>query len=189
VSTLKNEANLKRSGVFVCQQNDIDKFQALCHAGTWKIDFCMNTVTGSRETYRILNVPFGTSLGYEIFQEVTHPDDSMHVKREWNEMFEGKSFDTESRLLVNGQVKWVHQTAEVTFDNNGRAIGVDGIIRDITAQKILQEKVYRTAQLAYAGELASMVIHEVNNPLSGIMGYWRLIHPVMLSRSGNRMTI
>lgn len=43
-----------------------------------------------------------------------------------------------------------------------------GIVRDITEQKILQDKILQTERLAIIGKMAAKVAHEIRNPLSSI---------------------
>jgi PAS domain S-box-containing protein len=48
---------------------------------------------------------------------------------------------------------------------------VSSAVRDITERKQAEEELIRAEKLAGIGTLASGVAHEVNNPLSGILGY------------------
>jgi two-component system NtrC family sensor kinase len=56
--------------------------------------------------------------------------------------------------------------------------GHDGIVvvgQDITEQKRMQEELMQSKKLASIGELVSGVAHELNNPLTIIMGYSQLL--------------
>jgi PAS domain S-box-containing protein len=62
-------------------------------------------------------------------------------------------------------------------DDSGRILYFDGIIEDITERKQaeerekgLQQELYLSGRLAAIGELAAGVAHEINNPLTGILG-------------------
>ena len=48
-------------------------------------------------------------------------------------------------------------------------------IEDITEQRLLQQKLIQTDKLSSLGELVSGVAHELNNPLTGIMGYSEIL--------------
>ena len=49
------------------------------------------------------------------------------------------------------------------------------LLRDITVEKANRVKTMRTAQLASIGELAAGVVHEINNPINGIINYAQII--------------
>jgi len=49
------------------------------------------------------------------------------------------------------------------------------VIRDITERKKMEEQLIVTDRLASIGELASGVAHELNNPLTGIIGFSELL--------------
>lgn len=62
---------------------------------------------------------------------------------------------------------------EITFSPfPGRQIREKTVVllRDVTEKKNLQEEAIRASHLASIGELAAGVAHEINNPVSGIMG-------------------
>ncbi len=50
-----------------------------------------------------------------------------------------------------------------------------GLTRDITERKAMQEKLILTDRLASIGELAAGIAHEINNPLTGILGFAELL--------------
>lgn len=56
------------------------------------------------------------------------------------------------------------------LDEKGNLISVIEYIRDITEEQRLQEQLIQSEKLAGIGILASGVAHEINNPLSGIIG-------------------
>jgi len=56
------------------------------------------------------------------------------------------------------------------FDEKGNVISVIEHVQDITDEQRLQEQLVQSEKLVGIGYLASGVAHEINNPLSGIIG-------------------
>jgi len=61
-------------------------------------------------------------------------------------------------------------TVAPLYDAGGGFAGTTGIVRDITALKLMERQLLERERLAAVGELAAMVAHEVRNPLAGIRG-------------------
>ena len=95
--------------------------------------------------------------------------------------------------------KWEAADAEMTFDRtNGQPITVHCvqtvihpeqslvrskiiIMRDLTEYKHLEKQLYRSEQLAVLGQLVSGVAHELNNPLTAVIGFAELCQDPKIS--------
>lgn len=76
------------------------------------------------------------------------------------------------RLIRRDQTLiWVEQTSTLLFDHENHCIGFEGIIRDISVRKALEQDVARLDRLNMVGEMAASVAHEIRNPLTTIRGY------------------
>jgi two-component system NtrC family sensor kinase len=80
----------------------------------------------------------------------------------------------------------VSVSSAVLYDVNGEAVGGVQTFRDITPEKKRQEMYCHTEKLAAIGQLAAGVAHEINNPLSNIVGYARMIKPGATSEDINQ---
>ncbi len=61
------------------------------------------------------------------------------------------------------------------LDEKGKVISCVHIAKDITERKQSQEKLITTDRLASVGELASGIAHELNNPLTSVIGFAQLL--------------
>jgi PAS domain S-box-containing protein len=60
--------------------------------------------------------------------------------------------------------------ASLLFDAEGKASGVIVSVRDITVEKKLEQQIIQSERLAAMGQMIGGFAHELNNPLTGIMG-------------------
>jgi two-component system NtrC family sensor kinase len=62
-----------------------------------------------------------------------------------------------------------------TFDSDGNFKGYVGVNKNITERKRMEEQLMLTDRLASIGELASGIAHELNNPLTSVIGFSQLL--------------
>jgi len=61
------------------------------------------------------------------------------------------------------------------FDEKGQVVACVEVTRDATERKRMQEQLMLTHRLASLGELVSGVAHELNNPLTSVIGFSQLL--------------
>jgi two-component system NtrC family sensor kinase len=61
------------------------------------------------------------------------------------------------------------------LDHHQQLVGRLEIYRDITSQRLLENKVVQRERLATLGQLISGIAHELNNPLTAVTGYAELL--------------
>ena len=72
------------------------------------------------------------------------------------------------RLTKDGKRINVSITVSPVKDEQGRIIGAAKIARDITQQKLAEERLHRAEKLAATGRMAATIAHEINNPLEAV---------------------
>jgi two-component system, NtrC family, sensor kinase len=61
------------------------------------------------------------------------------------------------------------------YDKDNRLNGSIHVAKDISNEKLLQQQLIQSEKLSAIGELISGIAHELNNPLTGVMGYSQLL--------------
>jgi PAS domain S-box-containing protein len=78
-------------------------------------------------------------------------------------------------LCENGRVVRYSVTLSPMRDEQGAVTSIIALMTDITDAAMLQAKLIHSEKMAAVGQLVSGVAHEVNNPLTAIMGYADLL--------------
>ena len=116
-------------------EEDLRRAQAMAKIGSWRLDVRQDELVWSDETYRIFGVAKGTPLTYGTFLGFVHEGDREYVDRRWTAALAGRPYDIEHRIVVNGEIKWVREKAELEFVENQNMLGGFGSVQDITERK------------------------------------------------------
>jgi len=147
-------------------QEDLQRAQAVGKIGSWRLDVQRNVLTWSVETHRIFGIPVDTPLTYETFLSAIHPEDQAAVNQAWLAAIQGAPYDIEHRAIVDGQVKWIHEKAELEFGDGGELLGGFGTSQDITERKQIDEALRDVDRRK--DEFLAVLAHELRNPLAPI---------------------
>ena len=150
-------------------------------ADGWPIDYA------SPNVYSLLGYTSEELMdGRHLCSDMLHPDDVPRVAEE-NKRAERQAdcgqLATEYRILdKDGKIRWVHEHAMLIRDGAGQVKYHHGYVTDITEQKKaeaekqeLERKAQVTSRLASVGEMAAGIAHEINNPLTGVVGFSELL--------------
>ena len=107
----------------------------------WELDIIKNELVWTDENYRIFGISKETDLDYDLFKKCIHPNDIEYVHDQWEEAINNKvPYDIEHRILVDGQIKWVREKADLEFDDEGKCVRGTGFTQDITDSKRAEEQ-------------------------------------------------
>ncbi len=77
--------------------------------------------------------------------------------------------------LMRPSRRTIERFGRPVLDAAGEFLGRLEIYRDVTSQRLVQSKLLQTEKMAGLGQLVSGIAHELNNPLTSIMGYSQLL--------------
>jgi len=93
----------------------------------------------------------------------------------WKSFVTGANVPIHDELELAGPARRVFERhARPVLDDGGRPLGWLEIYSEITNQRHIQSKLVQTEKMAALGQLVSGIAHELNNPLTSIMGYAQL---------------
>ncbi len=79
------------------------------------------------------------------------------------------------RVTKDGRRITVDISRTLTRAADGEPIGSVAVIKDVTEEVAMEQRLYNTEKLASIGTLAAGVAHEINNPLAVILGFTDLL--------------
>jgi signal transduction histidine kinase/CheY-like chemotaxis protein len=77
--------------------------------------------------------------------------------------------------LARPQRRILERFSRPVLDADGRAVGWLELFTDVTGTRQIQSKMLQTEKMAALGQFVSGIAHELNNPLTAIMGYAQLL--------------
>lgn len=119
------------------QETHLEKVQEVANIGWWRIDVPSDEIYWSDRIYEMWGVADEVDqLDYETFLEFVHPDDRDEIDRTWEAALDGEPYDVEHRIVSgDGTIRWMHEKADIAFDEEGKPIHAVGVVQNITDRK------------------------------------------------------
>ncbi len=118
--------------------------QQMTGIGSWEWDIPGDTVTWSKEMYRLWGIePSASAATYEKYLESVHPDDRQAV----NDTVQGAYADHQPYSVLHrvvrpdGTERWILGRGRVTTDAEGNPVKFAGTAEDITERKVAEDLV------------------------------------------------
>jgi PAS domain S-box-containing protein len=105
--------------------------------------------------------------------EHAEPGYKPRIKESIGALMSGKSSSEELEYRAvhkDGSPRVIRANGAPLLDAGGKIIGVVASIRDVTRSKQVEEQLLQTEKLAVVGQMIAGVAHELNNPLTAILG-------------------
>ncbi len=134
-------------------------------------------------SYIFVNPAWFRTMGYSKDElarmnmfDAIHPKSIKHCRKIFDRVMQGESVNyiKATFLAKNGRNVEVEGSI-IPRVINGKVIASQGFYRDISEKVKMEEQLIVTDRLACIGELASGVAHELNNPLTGVIGFSELL--------------
>jgi len=158
--------------------------QKIAHVGS----YILNIASGRWNSTLVLDEIFGIDSGYdknlEGWSHLIHPDwkDVMMDYYMNNVLKKKEEFDKEYEIRRenDGAHRWLHGKGKLLFDSDGIPTTMIGTIRDITEQKLYEEKLKKAKMIAEKACKAKTVFlanmsHEFKTPLNIILGFTQIL--------------
>jgi PAS domain S-box-containing protein len=142
--------------------------------------------------YTFFNDVLCNRLGYSRdelmgmnYRAYTPEEDVKEVYKVFNEVYrtgKPRRLYPAINIAKDGSRIFIENSILPVRNSEGQIIGFRGISRDVSERKRMEEerrqleqKAQFASRLASVGEMASGIAHEINNPLTGVIGYAQLL--------------
>src|SRR5690606_19557480 len=139
------------------------------------VDAAGRVVTWNRASERLVGVSSEEAKGRLFGLEVARAKDVDHWREMWETLLKDGVMAREIVLLdASGDDVPVHLEGRLLRDGNEiRGAVLVGL--DLRIRRALEKQVLQSQKMAAVGLLAAGIAHEINNPLSGVVGYSKLL--------------
>ena len=149
--------------------------------GYWDWDLSSGSLHWSPVCYRLYGIPEEEPISYERFLHAVHPDDRERTDGAVRAALERRvtgDFDVEARAVwPDGRVYWFHGKGSASFDEQGNATRMAGIVLDITQRKLLELE--REEASVAKDHFLALLSHELRTPMTTILGWASFIRTGM----------
>lgn len=112
----------------------------------------------------------------KLILQLIHPDDCSQLDDFINNLPGSVERPLTIRVLRKDKTPiWVEQKCVPIYDEQKHLVALEGIIRDITQRKKLEQMAAAFDRMNMVGSMAATVAHEIRNPLTTVRGYLQVL--------------
>lgn len=102
---------------------------------------------------------------------------------------EGKTQNYETKAVhKDGRIIQV-SVKNIPIIVNNEVVGVYGIAKDITKQRITEQQLIKSEKLSAVGQLSASIAHEIRNPLTALKGFLQIMRSSATDKQENYFSI
>jgi len=160
-------------------EEDVAKFKVIADKAAYGV-----SITNLEGQFIYVNESYAQMHGYTVDELVGRHFPILYTEKQakFMEKLRKKVIQTGSIVSEevwhrrkDGTVFPILVTGNVTRDDQGKPLYISATHFDLTERKKMQEQLVVTDRLASIGELISGIAHEMNNPLTGVIGFSDLL--------------
>jgi len=149
--------------------------------------FILQEAQGKDARFRFVNEAFSRAIGYgadellsKSLLELAHPDSVPAIMERLRLTQRGEILDQgmEIKLVRKDGVPIIGRGSFALSSHEGKVATI-GFLRDITKKKMSERALWRSQRLASIGRLAAEIAHEINNPLTSVITFSKLLNSIM----------
>ncbi len=138
------------------------------HTGVWSWEIATDTVTLDELSHQMFGL-VGSVDSLKDFLNCVHTEERRHIQHAIEDAINNKQdYDVSFRVsLPDGKEHVIASCGRGIYDDNGSAIRMAGIFRDITKQILQQQDAQRLQVLEHHEDFIATLTHDLKNPLVG----------------------
>ncbi len=115
-----------------------------------------------------------TSDGFSLSDVFSSPLEFADIQQDMIQQGFVKDREFTLKTLAGNELQAL-LSSSCQINSGGEVMGCEGIIKDITQRRNMEQQLLQADKLASLGQLSAGVAHEINNPLGLILGYTQLM--------------